>query len=147
MHVIFDIDGTLSDPEHRLHFVERPTGVKKDWDSFRVAADEDTVIQPVATVLRSLFKMGHDIILCTGRMETERALTEVWCLNHRIFYNALYMRAAGDFRDDSIVKGELLDRMRLEGYDPKMVFDDRARVVALWRSRGLICAQVAEGDF
>lgn len=29
----------------------------------------------------------------------------------------------------------------------QMVFEDRARVVDMWRKRGVLCAQVAPGDF
>lgn len=28
-----------------------------------------------------------------------------------------------------------------------MTFDDRDRVVAMWRRNGVVCAQVAPGDF
>jgi hypothetical protein len=34
-----------------------------------------------------------------------------------------------------------------DGYEPIMVFDDRNQVVKMWRERGIVCAQVAEGDF
>jgi hypothetical protein len=57
------------------------------------------------------------------------------------------MRKAGDHRDDDILKIELLAEMRRDGYTPIMVFDDRNRVVKAWRSAGVPCAQVAEGDF
>ena len=42
---------------------------------------------------------------------------------------------------------ELLEQMRLDGWDPGMAFDDRSRVVKAWREAGIPCAQVAEGDF
>ena len=57
------------------------------------------------------------------------------------------MRAEGDYRADDVVKGELLDRILADGYHPELVFDDRTRVVNMWRARGIMCAQVAEGDF
>lgn len=33
------------------------------------------------------------------------------------------------------------------GYEPIMAFDDRDRVVKMWRDAGIPCAQVAPGDF
>ncbi len=36
--------------------------------------------------------------------------------------------------------------MRHDGFDPKLAIDDRRRVVEMWRSQGLVCAQVAEGE-
>jgi hypothetical protein len=57
------------------------------------------------------------------------------------------MRKNNDHREDSIVKQEMLDKIRLDGYNPTLVFDDRARVVEMWRKNGIKCFQVAEGNF
>jgi hypothetical protein len=57
------------------------------------------------------------------------------------------MRSDNDYRADFIVKEELLAQLRADGYNPVMAFDDRQQVVDMWRENGLICAQVAKGDF
>lgn len=57
------------------------------------------------------------------------------------------MRRAGDHRGDDIIKLELLTQIKADGFDPIMAFEDRSRVVRAWRSAGIPCAQVAEGDF
>jgi hypothetical protein len=57
------------------------------------------------------------------------------------------MRADRDRRADDVVKRELLARMRADAFEPQLAIDDRRRVVEMWRAEGLICAQVAEGDF
>lgn len=59
----------------------------------------------------------------------------------------LHMRPAGDRRRDSIVKAELFDRHVRDQYRVLVVLDDRKQVVEMWRSLGLTCLQVAEGDF
>ena len=59
----------------------------------------------------------------------------------------MLMRRTKDYRSDDIVKKEMLDEMRAIGYNPTLVFDDRDRVVKMWRENGLRCFQVAEGDF
>jgi hypothetical protein len=41
----------------------------------------------------------------------------------------------------------MLDKIRLDGYNPTLVFDDRSRVVEMWRKNGIKCFQVAEGNF
>jgi hypothetical protein len=56
------------------------------------------------------------------------------------------MRAEGDTRRDSVVKRELLDRIG-EFYDVQAAIDDRQQVVDMWRAAGLLCLQVAPGDF
>jgi hypothetical protein len=57
------------------------------------------------------------------------------------------MRSDKDRRADDIVKRELLARMRADQFNPALAIDDRRRVVDMWRAEGLVCAQVAEGDF
>lgn len=147
MDVIFDLDGTLADLTHRRHFV---ASKPKNWKAFFSGLDRDTVIEPVAMVARG-FAVGNRVIICSGRPDDLRDVTEKWLRKH-VWGNGLpiapvYMRKAGDFRADDIVKSELLDQILADGYRPEFVFDDRARVVKMWRTRGLLCAQVAEGDF
>jgi hypothetical protein len=57
------------------------------------------------------------------------------------------MRPEKDRRDDDIIKFELLHKLREDGWDPVMAFDDRDRIVRMWRANGIPCLQVAEGDF
>jgi hypothetical protein len=57
------------------------------------------------------------------------------------------MREAGDSRKDSIVKQELYEKHIEPSYDVFVVLDDRNQVVDMWRSLGLVCLQVAPGDF
>jgi len=57
------------------------------------------------------------------------------------------MRPDDDRRPDDEIKAEILGRMRETGLQPLMAFDDRDKVVAMWRANGVPCAQVAEGAF
>ena len=41
----------------------------------------------------------------------------------------------------------LKERIRKDGYEPFLVFDDRQRVVDMWRRNGIQCCQVAPGDY
>lgn len=144
MDIIFDIDGTLADVTHRRHFV---ASKPKNWPAFQALARKDAPVEPVAVLARSLATLAHRIILCSGRGEEQRAATEAWLAEHQIIHSRLYMRAEKDYRVDDIIKEELLNQILVDGFRPQIVFDDRNRVVAMWRRRGLVCAQVAEGDF
>lgn len=141
---IFDIDGTLANAAHRLHHIQK---TPKDWDSFFGAQYLDREHSHIVGVAL-LLALTTKIVFCTGRPERYRETTRRW-LNRIGFdpYSPLYMRPANDRRDDDIIKSELLDRIILDGFDPIMAFDDRDRVVAMWRSRGVPCAQVAPGNF
>ena len=62
----------------------------------------------------------------------------------------MYMRSDKDFRKDTIVKSEMLDKMRVDGFDPVLVFDDRPSVIAMWHDRGLKVMDVrdpSKGNF
>ena len=57
------------------------------------------------------------------------------------------MRSDTDYRPDDELKEGYLEKMRRDGYNPTMAFDDRQSVVDMFRSKGLTVFQVAEGDF
>lgn len=112
--VIFDIDGTLADCDHRRHHVMK---APKDWKSFEAEADLD---QPKPEIVRltHIFSGSYAILLCTGRYERRRESTRAWLHRHGIPHYRLYMRVDGDSRNDAIVKGEMLDRILAEGFEP-----------------------------
>jgi hypothetical protein len=58
----------------------------------------------------------------------------------------MFLRADDDFRGDELVKEDLLVDIRKAGYDPKVAFDDRQKVVNKWRELGIPCHQVRFTD-
>ena len=142
MFVVFDLDGTLADCTHREHFLRRPVG-QKDWEGFHKAAAEDPPKEAIVHTLFGLSDNGHKIEIWTGRDEQYREKTKEWLWRHRIEYAALIMRPIGDKTEDQILK-----RQWAEKYGkPDLVFEDRRRVVDMWRSIVVTCCQVAPGDF
>jgi hypothetical protein len=147
--IIFDIDGTLADLSHRLHFISNG---KRDYDGFYGALSADTPYEPIKWLYRALDdgdrlrgeyapRESFVIIGCSGRPDNYRQPTEAWLNRNGICFHQLYMRAAGDFRPDDLIKSELLDQIIADGYEPILAIDDRQRVVDMWRSRGIICLQ------
>ena len=57
------------------------------------------------------------------------------------------MRKTGDNRKDAIVKREIYETHIKDKYQVDYVLYDRNQVVEMWRSLGLTCLQVADGDF
>lgn len=139
MRIVFDMDGTLADLTHRRHFVETKP---KDWRSFFAACEDDAPILHAIEVLNTLMRQ-HDVEVWSGRPERCRADTEAWMHKHLGWTPCLSMRADGDYRADDIVKEEFLGKYGR----PDLIFDDRDRVVAMWRRNGIPCFQVAEGAF
>ena len=144
---VFDIDGTIADMSHRLHHIVRTDGAPKDWDACFASVADDAPIAHMIDVARALVDSGHFIIFVSGRPDSCRSTTETWLEKHVVGEQSIYMRKSGDHRNDDIVKMELLAELRADGWEPRMVFDDRNRVVSAWRRAGIPCAQVAEGSF
>lgn len=142
---IFDVDGTLADCEHRRHLVQENP---KDWKEFIRRAVDDIPNWPIVKLLRLLYANGDTIIIVTGRDYGDSAVVTIeWLKKYNIPYHRIYFRQAGDNREDSIVKGEILHEIYQEFDEVEGVFDDRKRVVDMWRSFGIPCFQVAEGNF
>jgi tRNA uridine 5-carbamoylmethylation protein Kti12 len=148
--VICDLDGTLCNIDHRLHFVHPPEGQKKDWRSFSESLRTDTVNKWCRDILSGIIHPIYDspeIVLCSGRADNYKSLTEDWLKENFIQYNHLFMRRRDDYRKDDIVKEVILDFEILTRYKPYFFIDDRKSVVDMWRKRGYTCLQCAPGAF
>lgn len=141
--VIFDLDGTIVDCQHRRVHI---TGGKKDWDTFFQSMTEDTPNYPVYDLYK-LVRQHLPIVICTARSEDYSDLTQRWLDKFGVTYSAIYFRPKNDYRADYVVKREMYDRLTSDGWEPKFVVDDRKSVVDVWRDAGLCCLQCAPGDF
>jgi hypothetical protein len=139
--VVFDLDGTLALTEHREHFLKRDP---KDWRGFYAACDGDAPCTPLIDTLRALAVSGHRVEIWSGRSAEVIEKTRKWLCDHGLaFVNARY-RPEGDHQPDTRLKAAW---MAEEDQKPDLVFEDRASMVAMWRSHGIVCCQVAPGDF
>ena len=102
----------------------------------------DTINDHVFQMAHALQSDGYVIIVCSGRNEKHRAITEKQLAFGKLKPQALMMRADDDYRPDYEVKQEMLAQMREEGLDPKISVDDRPSVVKMWREQGLTCFDV-----
>lgn len=154
---IFDLDGTLALIQHRRHFVERTRG-HQDWKRFFAACVDDGPNVPVLRIMESL-RLFADVWIFSGRSDEVRLQTVDWLVKHTSFASSdfdsafgtqdvLTMRQEGDYTADDVLKRQWLDSMLVEDRSRlTAVFDDRARVVNMWREAGVTCLQVAEGEF
>lgn len=141
--IIFDLDGTLADISHRLPLIQ---GKTKRWDDFFAACVDDFPIKSGIATLTAFKNAGYKIIIYTGRSDKVRMATEVWLREHVGFVPVMAMRKDGDYRSDHELKREWLNAM--EDKDRVLVaFEDRYRVVNMYRDEGITCYQVDHGDF
>jgi hypothetical protein len=141
--ILFDLDGTLALIEHRQHYVR---GKKKRWRDFFAACIDDTPNAPLITLLHVLYRQ-FQIYIVSGRSDEVRAQTEDWLLRHQVPYHRLIMRKEGDYTPDNVLKRSWVEDGTLPKNRILCVFDDRDKVVKMWREMGLPCYQVAEGNF
>jgi len=143
--VICDIDGTLMDISKRV--ANGFPFVVNEQDL--VHYNSDVPNRPVVECVKALMLAGIEMIFVSGRTDlgwniTSDQIIEA-CDYQQTF--ALHMRKQGDFRKDSVIKQEIYDKYIKDSYEVLFCLDDRNQVVDFWRSIGLPCFQVAEGNF
>lgn len=144
--IICDIDGTIADVRHRLHYIQNEDGTKKakpDWTAFHAACVDDPPFEDVIEIVNHLVYAVRDyrLYMLSGRNDVVRKETERWLADY-VGYVELHMRKAGDRRPDAEVK---LEMVRELGFTPDKVlciFDDRQCVVDMWRENGYRVLQV-----
>jgi len=151
--VIFDLDGTLADIETRRKMATKANG-KMDWDVFfadkLVELDEPN--QPVIDTCIALAKK-YNVAIFSGRSEATKPTTIKWLKKHGVSFDILKMRPTNHpwkFMPDDKLKQHWLDDLfpkDSKRLDIVCVFDDRDKVVDMWRKNGLTCMQVAPGNF
>ncbi len=144
--VVIDLDGTLCNVDHRLHFV-RCDG-KKNWKQFFFGLSEDKPNPWCKAIIDSFVKAdGPTVVFASGRPDDFQRKTEDWLTSYEFSIKHLYMRCRGDHRADYIAKEIILDFEILTRFKPLFFIDDRKQVADLWRRRGFVCLGCAEGDF
>lgn len=144
---LLDVDGTVANNAHRQHHLDKKP---KDWKGFFSELSKDTpkvMVLGVAQMMATT--MGLHPVVLTGRAEEHREETAQWLIKHAPWLgpSPLFMRADDDKRPDTEYKKQLYLNTIKPRYDVQVIFEDRASVVAMWRSLGLECWQVAAGDF
>lgn len=130
--VICDLDGTLA--------LFKGNPYERDFS-------EDKVNTKVLDILNKYASEGNLIMIVSGRKGEFRSMTENWLIKNKVPYNGLFMRKEKDVRKDYIIKEEIYNKEIKDIFNVLFVLDDRNQVVNLWRSLGLTCLQVAEGEF
>ena len=161
--IIFDLDNTLADCEHRVHHVRDG---KEDWDAFFDACDQDIplpssiiynlisvagtqVMEPLAGKVKDIEISVPCLDVLTGRPERVRGKTQDWFKRHNLVEpHRLLMRKDDDHRPDFEFKKWIYERVYVDkGIEVLCVFEDREQVVEMWRSIGVPCFQVAKGNY
>lgn len=146
--VIFDLDGTLALIDKRRAKASLPNG-KMNWKEFfapeNIQLDEPN--WPVIDTFNALQEAGFIVGIFSGRDNISEIETRSWLLDHDINPDFLKMRSHGSFVPDDKLKKLWLNDLLEDSHNILCVFDDRDKVVKMWRENGISCFQVAEGKF
>lgn len=150
-NVIFDLDGTLALIDKRRAISTLPNG-KMDWDTFfdPKNIDLDQPNDAVITMAKMLKAAGNRIVILSGRSKATKDATKMWLKKFDVPFDILKMRPTSKdfkFMPDDQLKQMWLDKLFTNKDDIVCVFDDRQKVVDMWRQNGLTCMQVAPGNF
>lgn len=140
--IIVDIDGTLA-----LFGDNNP--YERDFIKDERNGD---VCDLVWVLHKKLIEGNHEVVFVSGRSGKYEEVTRLWlCENVLTSLTPekikIFMRKEGDNRKDVVVKREMYEENIKNKYNVWFVLDDRNQTVEGWRSLGLTCLQVADGDF
>ncbi len=147
--IIFDLDGTLALIDRRRDLARMSNG-KINFnilhDPSNIHLDEPN--PPVVRIAQMFAEDGFNIVIFSGRSDKTATATLSWLSQNKVPFKKLVMRPhkTMNFIPDEILKKDMLGK-HLDINDIFMVVDDRQKVVDMWRSLGLTCLQVAEGNF
>ncbi len=153
--VIFDIDGTIADASHRVHYIRPAPGEKKSWKKFFAEAANDSPMDHTIAIAKAMVLSGYSILFITGRPERLRSVTETWLENQGLDnYIGLLMRPDNDFRPDYEVKHDLFfdvaaEQCSVYAKDILCVFEDRPQVINMWKRVGfkvVVCGTTYESE-
>lgn len=143
-HIICDLDGTIALDTGRAQ--ECLHSGKRNWDAYYARCHEDAPNTNLIELLDSLADL-YSIWIISGRREDTRAVTLEWLRKYSVPFTGLEMRPVGNFVDDHILKPEMARELELTPENVLCIFEDRDRVVKVWRELGFSCFQVAQGTF
>jgi len=150
-NVIFDLDGTLALIDDRRKQSTKPNG-KMDWDKFfdpkMIQLDDPN--PPIIQCAQMFKDRGFRIVIFSGRSKATKDATKDWLNKFGVPFDVLKMRPTSNdfkFMKDDDLKQMWLDDLFPNKSDIFCVFDDRQKVVDMWRRNGITCLQVADGNF
>lgn len=98
--IVFDIDGVLANNMHRFGPIQEAyeNGTPPNWDVYMSTAHLDEPIAAGRVLIHmARWRSDVEVLLLTGRMDTEREITMTWLTKHGFGpYQRLIMRKEGD---------------------------------------------------
>jgi predicted kinase len=121
--VIIDVDGTLAYKGDRGYF---------DYNLVSLDIPNIKLIEIINLLPKNVKR-----IIVSGRIDECKDVTEEWLRYNGVYYDEIYMRKTGDNRCDTFVKKEIYEENIKNRYEVLAVYDDRPKVIRMWKEQGL----------
>ena len=132
--VIIDLDGTLVETSGVEHLLQ---GEDRDFRAFQEAAIGCPPNPVMVALAREQASAGRAVLVVSSREYIWLDPTLDWLVRHEVPYDGVYLRIVGDYRQDVVVKREILDDIAADGYRVLEAWDDKDRVTQMWREQGI----------
>lgn len=132
--VIYDMDGTLCDVRSIRHYV---IGKKRNFKKFHTESVNCPGNMDVVEAAKRDHKNGLAVLIVTARSDEFGTHTAYWLDGQGVEFDKMYMRKAGDYRQDSTVKREILDQIKRDGYNVIRAYDDNPSIWEVWEQNGI----------
>ena len=139
---IFDLDGTISDPEQRAHLFphaekDDDSGDEATWEAYGLAAGEDALIKPVAMLMNTLhYSYDTQVWIVSGRTSLAHQVTVNWLAKNEVKHDGLFLRPIGDHRPNVRYKLSFLDGIPGD-HEVMLWVDDHPGVTEAMTKRGI----------
>lgn len=136
--ILFDLDNTISDMDHRLSLIDR---LEPDWDAFEASCDLDYPIHSTILLMRALHHQ-HQVWIWTGRSDNVKGKTVKWLTAQGVPYDQLIMRRYGDQRPTVRIKRDWLNDNPVPRDRVLCAFDDDPQIIQMLNSEQVLAYQV-----
>lgn len=145
--IIFDIDGVIFEPTHRIHhFIN---GEHEEY--YKKAKTDDLLPQGILMCRFFLADYRYDVLFVTGRGDSGQHREDTLFMLRQHVYSGirneqLLMREVPAVCEpDSIHKPKMIEAAGYSLDNIFIVFEDRKSIVEAWRDRGITCYQTQRG--
>lgn len=136
--VIFDIDGTLMNEEHRAEYRD-----KKEWETYFSLCGLDTPFQHIVDLTHEYKQKGYEVWIMSGRSISTQKDTLESFEKYGVVFDHMKLRGEGNFIPDYAIKPAWARKhIGLERIE--VVYDDSPRVIEAFRKKGLNVIDVTD---
>lgn len=140
--ILCDLDGTLANLDHRLHFIKDKKYA--NWDSFFATCSQDTPNPWCVELLKAMKSRGFKVLIVSARSRVVLQESREWLDNVGLdFAEMVLVRPEKDSTPDQVLKKKWLDSFGKERI--LFVVDDRDKVCKMWVAQGLQVLNCGQG--